>query len=332
MRRREFIAFIGAGVMLPLSARAQQSTKAYRIAILHPLWPVAELSDRSSNRYWRELFQEIRRLGYVEGQNLVIERYSGEGHAEIYPKLARDIVASDPNLVVAFTNRVVVPLKEATSTIPIVAMTGDPVDLGLMPSIARPGGNITGVSIDAGSEIWGKRLELFREVVPKISKLAILGLRQSPEVALMQKAAEKAGVVVVGPSYLEDASEAEYQRVFAFMSQEGADALFVDTSPELITKAQLIGELAKKYRLPAIYPFRSYIEDGGGLMAYGVDFVELFHQVARSIDKILKGAKPGDIPYYRPTKFELVINQKAAKDIGLAISESLLARADDVIE
>ncbi|KRR06574.1 hypothetical protein CP49_26970 [Bradyrhizobium valentinum] len=318
--------------MLPLSARAQQSTKAYRIAILHPLWPVAELTESSSNRFWRELFLEIRRLGYVEGQNLVIERYSGEGHAEIYPKLARDIVASNPNLVVAFTNRVVVPLKEATSTIPIVAMTGDPVDLGLMPSIARPGGNITGVSIDAGSEIWGKRLELFREVVPKISKLAILGLRQSPEVALMQKAAEKAGVVVVGPSYLEDASEAEYQRVFAFMSQEGADALFVDTSPELITKAQLIGELAKKYRLPAIYPFRSYIEDGGGLIAYGVDFVELFHQAARSIDKILKGTKPGDIPYYRPTKFELVINQKAAKDLGLVIPESLLARADEVIE
>jgi ABC-type uncharacterized transport system substrate-binding protein len=332
MRRREFIAFMGSGVMLPLSARAQQSTKAYRIAILHPLWPVAELTDRSSNRYWRELFQDIRRLGYVEGQNLVIERYSGEGRADIYPKLAREVATSNPNLILAFTNRMVVPLKEATSTIPIVAMTSDPVDLGLVPSIARPGGNITGVSIDAGSEILGKRLELFREVVPKISKLAILGLRQNPEGALMQKAAEKAGVVVVGPSYLEDASEAEYQRVFAFMSQEGADALFVDTSPELITKAQLIGELAKKYRLPAIYPFRSYIEDGGGLMAYGVDFVELFHQVARSIDKILKGAKPGDIPYYRPTKFELVINQKAAKDLGLVIPESLLARADEVIE
>ncbi len=332
MRRREFIAFMGSGVMLPLSARAQQSTKAYRIAILHPLWPVAELTDRSSNRYWRELFQEIRRLGYVEGQNLVIERYSGEGHAEIYPKLARDIVASNPNLVVAFTIRVVVPLKEATSTIPIVAMTSDPVDLGLVPSIARPGGNITGVSIDAGSEIWGKRLELFREVVPKISKLAILGLRQNPDAASMQAAAEKAGIAVVGLSFLEDASEAEYQRVFAFMSQEGADAFFVDTSPELITKAKLIGDLAKKYRLPAIYPFRSYVEDGGGLMAYCVDFVELFHQVARTMDKVLKGAKPGDIPYYQPTKFELVINQKAAKDLRLVIPESLLARADEVIE
>jgi putative ABC transport system substrate-binding protein len=332
MRRREFFAFIGAGVMLPLVARAQQSTKVHRIAILHPLWPVAELTEASSNRFWRELFQEIRRLGYVEGQNLVIERYSGEGRAELYPKLARDVANSNPNLIVAFTNWTVAPLKEVTSTIPIVAMTSDPIDLGLVQSLSRPGGNITGVSVDAGLEIWGKRLELFREVVPKISKLAILGLRQNPEGVSMRKAAEKAGVLVVD-SYLEDAgAEAEYQRVFAFMSQEGADALFVDTSPELITKAQLICELAKKYRLPAIYPFRSYIEDGGGFMSYGVDFVELFHQLARSIDKILKGAKPGDIPYYQPTKFELVINQKAAKDIGLVISESLLARADEVIE
>ena len=332
MRRREFIAFMGLGVMLPLSARAQQSTKAYRIAILHPLWPVAELTDRSSNRYWRELFQEIRRLGYVEGQNLVIERYSGEGRPELYPKLARDVANTNPNLILAFTDRTVVPLKEVTSTIPIVAMTRDPVGLDLVPSMSRPGGNITGVSIDAGSDLWDKRLELFREVVPTISKLAMLSLRQSFDAVSMQAAAEKAGIAIVGPSFLEDASEAEYRRVFAFMSQEGADALFIDSSPELITKAQLIGELAKKYRLPAIYPFRSYIEDGGGLMAYGVDFVELFHQVARSIDKILKGAKPGDIPYYQPTKFELVINQKAAKDLGLVIPESLLARADEVIE
>ena len=119
MRRREFIAFIGAGVMLPLSARAQQSTKVYRIAILHPLWPVAELTESSSNRFWRELFLEIRRLGYVEGKNLVIERYSGEGRAEIYPNLARDVAASNPNLILAFTKRMVVPLKEATSTNPI---------------------------------------------------------------------------------------------------------------------------------------------------------------------------------------------------------------------
>jgi putative tryptophan/tyrosine transport system substrate-binding protein len=333
MRRREFIVFIGAGVMLPLSARAQQSTKVYRIAIMHPLWPVDELTESSSNRFWRELFLEIRRLGYVEGKNLVIERYSGEGRADTYAKLARDVATSNPNLILAFTNRMVVPLQEATSTIPIVAMTSDPVNQGLVASLSRPGGNHTGVSVNAGLEIWGKRLELFREVVPTISKLAILGLRQSRDAASIQAAAEKAGIAVVGPSFLEDASdEAEYRRAFAFMSQEGADALFVDSSPEPVTKAQLIGDLAKKYRLPAIYPSRSYVEDGDGLMSYGVDFVELFHQVARTMDKVLKGEKPGDIPYYRPTKFELVINNKAAKDIGLVIPVSLLVRADEVVE
>jgi putative tryptophan/tyrosine transport system substrate-binding protein len=251
MRRREFIAFIGAGVMLPLSARAQQSTKVYRIAIVHPSWPVAELTESSSNRFWRELFLEIRRLGYVEGKNLVIERYSGGGRADLYPKLARDVATSNPNLILAFTSRMVVPLQEATSTIPIVAMTSDPVNRGFVASMSRLAGNHTGVSVDAGLEIWGKRLELFREVVPTISKLAILGLRQNPDAASMQAAAEKAGIAVVGPSFLEDQSEAEYRRVFAFMSQEGADALFVDSSPDLIMKARLIGDLAKKYRLPA---------------------------------------------------------------------------------
>jgi len=180
MRRREFIGFIGAVALLPLSARAQQSTKVYRIAILHPSHPVAELTEVSRFRYWREFFQELRRLGYVEGQNLVIERYSGEGRVENYPKLARDVATRNLNLIFAITVWMVAPLKEATSTTPIVAMTSDPVDLGLVSSMARPGGNITGVSVDAGLEIWGKRLELFREIVPTISKLGILGLKTKP--------------------------------------------------------------------------------------------------------------------------------------------------------
>jgi ABC-type uncharacterized transport system substrate-binding protein len=331
MRRREFIASIGAVTMLPTIARAQQSTKVYRIAILHPSHPVTELTEVSHFRYWREFFQELRRLGYVEGQNLVIERYSGEGRVEIYPKLARDAATRNPDLVFAITVWMVTPLKEATSTIPIVALTSDPVDLGLVPSMARPGGNITGVSVDAGLDIWGKRLELFREVVPKISKLAILTLRQNPEGAAIQETAEKAGIPVVGPSFVDNGSEEEYRRVFSMMSQKGADALFVDGSPEYITNRKLIGELAQKYRLPTIYPFRSFVE-AGGLMSYGVDFVEIFRQVAREIDQVLKGAKPGDIPYYQPTKFELVINLKAAKAIGLAVPEPLLARADEVID
>ena len=331
MRRREFIAFIGAVSILPRAARSQQSTKVYRIAIMHPSHPIAELNEHSRFRYYREFFGELRQLGYVEGHNLVIERFSAEGRVDNYPKLASDVAARNPDLVFAISVSVVAALKEATSTIPIVAMTSDPVGHGIAASIARPGGNITGVTVDAGLELWAKRLQLFRELVPTISKLGILAKRKNPEGVTMQEAAEKAGIIVVGPSYVDNGSDEEYQNLFATMSQAGVDALFVDGSPVHITKRQLIGELAAKYRIPAIYPFRSFVE-AGGLMAYGIDLVEIFRQAARVIDQILKGAKPADIPFYQPTKFELVINRTAAKEIGLVVSEPLLARADEVIE
>lgn len=331
MRRREFIASIGAVCVLSRAARAQQSTKVHRIALLHPSHPVSELTEKSRFKYWREFFHELRQLGYIEGNNLVVERFSGEGHIDRYPELAREAAARHPNVIFATTIWMVGPLKEATTTIPIVAMTSDPVQLGLVTSMARPGGNITGVSVDAGLELWKKRLQLFREVVPTISKLGILGVQKNPEAAVMQETAEKAGIGVVGPSYVHKGSDDEYREVFATMSQLGANALFVDGSPEHITKRQLIGELAAKYRLPAIYPFRSFVE-AGGLMSYGIDLVEIFRRAARDIDQILKGANPADIPYYQPTKFELVINLKAGREIGLTVSEPLLARADEVIE
>jgi putative tryptophan/tyrosine transport system substrate-binding protein len=169
-----------------------------------------------------------------------------------------------------------------------------------------------------------------QETVPTISKLGILALQNYSEAASVRKAAERAGITVVGP-IAENGTEEEYRRVLTIMSQEGAEALYVGEAPEHITKRKLIGELAEKYRLPAIYPFRSFVE-AGGLMSYGTDFVEIFRQAAREIDQILKGTKPGDIPFYLPTKYELVLNRKAAQEIGLVLSESLLGRADEVIE
>jgi len=332
MRRREFIAFLaGAAVLPPAIAGAQQSTKVYRIAILHPSHPVTEMTETSSLRYYRAFFEELRRLGYVEGQNLVIERYSGEGRPENYPELAHNVASRNPDLVFALTDWMARLLKEATSTIPIVALTSDPVAAGLVPSLARPGGNLTGVSVDPGMEIWGKRFQLFREVVPTISKVGILALRQGRERAAMLQTAEKAGIPVVGPSAVDSGSEAEYRRFLVATSQDGADALFVDGSAEHITKRQLIVELAAKFRLPAIYPYRSFVE-AGGLMAYGTDLVEVFRQCARSIDKILKGTNPRDVPFYQPTKFELVINLEAAKALGLSVPPSALALADELIE
>jgi len=331
MRRREFLALLaGSTLSQPLTAWAQQSSKVYRIAILNPSHPAAEMTETSSLNYYRAFFEELRHLGYVEGQNLMIERYSGGGHVENYAELARSVPARKPDLTFAMTHWMAKPLKEATSEIPIVAVTSDPIDAGLVSSLARPGGNLTGVSVDPGLEIWGRRFQLFREAVPTVSKVGILALGRNVERAALLSTAEQAGIPAVGAS-LESVSEEDYRRFFAAVSREGANALFVDGSPEHITKRQLIVDLAGKFHLPAMYPFRSFVE-AGGLMAYGIDLTEIFRQAARSIDKILKGGNPGDIPFYQPTKFELVINLATAKGLGLTMSPSILSLADDLIE
>ena len=180
MRRREFIASLGVVSILPRAARSQQSAKMYRIAITHPSHPISELNELSHFRYYREFFRELRQLGYVEGHNLVIERFSAEGRVEIYPKLARDASVGNPDLVFAISDQLVAALKQTTSTIPIVAMTSDPVSNGIVASIARPGGNITGVSVDAGLELWAKRLQLFRELVPTIIETRNFGCTNKP--------------------------------------------------------------------------------------------------------------------------------------------------------
>jgi putative ABC transport system substrate-binding protein len=184
MRRREFIGLAcGVSVLAAATSRAASAVeprKVYRLAILHPSHPVSELSENSRIKYYREFFHELRQLGYIEGDNLLIERFSGEGRIHHYPELAREAAARNPNVILAITIWMVGPLKEATSTIPIVALTADPVQAGLVTSMARPDGNVTGVSVDAGLELWEKRLQLFREVVPTISKLAILGVQKKP--------------------------------------------------------------------------------------------------------------------------------------------------------
>ncbi len=310
MRRREFITLLGgAAATVPLAVRAQQAAKVYRIAIMAAAYPVAEITETSSLRFYRVLFQELRRLGYVEGRNLVVERYSGEGRSEHYAELARDVVRSKPDLILAGGNMLVQDLKAATATIPIVCSMADPVGAGLVASLAHPGGNITGVSIDAGPEIATK--------VPYRKRL--------------QDAAQHLGILLLAPRLEGTLQETEYRRAFKAIVQEHADALWVGTGVENLANRQLIVELAENNRLPTIYPLRDYVE-AGGLMAYGVDLVDLYTRVAGYIDQILKGASPGDLPVYQAAKFELVINMKAAKSIGVMIPPALVLRADEVIE
>jgi putative ABC transport system substrate-binding protein len=333
MKRREFIAgLLVAASLRP--ARAQQATKTYRLALVHPSNPIADMSETSTRAFYRSFFKELRQLGYVEGKNLIIERYSGAGWTEHFYELTRDVVRHQPDVIFASSSRLVREFKEATNTIPIVASTDDPVVGGLVASLARPGGNITGVSVDAGIEIWGKRLGLLMEAIPHLSRVGFLASRGALEAAVgaaMREAAQRRGVALVAPPLDGPFVEAEYRRVFATMVQERADGLIVNDQVEHATNRRLIAELAEENRLPAIYAYREQVE-AGGLMAYAIDLSALYRHAAEHIDLILKGAKPGEIPYYQATKFELIINVKAARAIGLSIPPSLLLRADEVIE
>ena len=333
MRRRDFIA----GLMIAAvtgRAQAQQTGKVYRIAFAHAVVPVADQNQASKGSIAiPAIFEELTRLGYVEGRNLLIERYSGEGRAAHYPDLARQIVSRNPDLIIAFNSQFVLDVKAATSTIPIVAIFADPVGTGIVPSLARPGGNITGVSTDVGLDQWLKRVQLLKEAVPQITRLGVLQTRNVRErwSALSREIALKNLVSIVGPPLERPTDEQEYHRVFAALAQEGADGLLVNDESENVSYRRLIVELAEKGRLPTIYPFRQFVE-AGGLMAYGIDVSDVGHRVADLADKILKGAKPGEIPIFQPTHFELSINLKTAKTLGIELPPLLVARADNVIE
>jgi ABC-type uncharacterized transport system substrate-binding protein len=332
MRRREFIALVG-GAAWPLTARAQQSTTQRRIAIFHPAIPTTLLTETGGGSAWRAFFGELRRLGYVEGENLIIERYSAEGHHERYADLARQIVARKPDVIVTGTNPVVIAFKTATSTIPVVAFMIDPLQARLVTSLSRPGGNLTGITLDAGIENWGKRLQILKEAIPSATKVAFLGMRDGWEGSsgqVLRDVGAQMGISLVF-TLPQEGNPSELERVFAAIEQQRPDAVLVSGEGDLYAHRQLIAELAEKIRLPTMCPYRDYVE-AGALMGYAVDLAELLKRMADDVHQILKGAKPSDIPIYQPTKFQLLINMKTAKTLALALPPALLARADEVIE
>src|SRR5438876_1902078 len=332
MNRRAFISLIATAAAWPRAARGQQGATR-RIAIFHPAIPTTLLTEPGGGSAWRAFFGELRRLGYVEGENLVIERYSAEGHHERYADLAREIVTRNPDVIVTGTNPVVIAFKAATSTIPIVAFMLDPLKAGLVTNLAKPGGNLSGITLDAGIEIWGKRLEILKEALPTTTKAAFLGMRDGWEGSFGQYLRDAGGRLGISLISMlpQEGTPSEIERVFAEMGQHRPDAVLVSGEGDLYAHRQLIAELTQKNRLPAMCPYRDYV-DAGGLMAYTVDLAELLRRMADDVHKILHGAKPGDIPIYQPTKFELLINLTTAKALGLTLSPALLARADEVIE
>jgi putative ABC transport system substrate-binding protein len=273
-------------------------------------------------------------LGDAEGQNLIVEGYSAEGRPAGYADLARKVTGRNPDVIVAVTGGVAQPVRAASGTIPIVWIGVDPIAGGLVTSLAHPGGNITGVSL-FDNETYAKRLQILKDTIPSASKVAWLSPRRAWESAqALQRALQDVGRQLdmsVIPMLIEESTPSEFQRVFAEIAPERADGLIVPDLGDFRPYRQLIVELAEKSRLPAIFGVREYVE-AGGLMAYGADFGELFRRMADDVHEILNGTKPGDIPIYQASKFEFIINLKAANALGLTIPPSLLARADEVIE
>jgi putative ABC transport system substrate-binding protein len=334
MRRREFITLLGgAAVGWPLAARAQRPATQNRIAIFHPAIPTIRLTETGGGSAWPAFFAELRRLGYIEGENLIIERYSAEGHHERYADLAREIVTRNPDVIVTGTNPVVTVVTAATRTIPVVAFMLDPLKAGLVTSLARPGGNLTGITLDAGIEIWEKRLQMLKEAMPSLAKAAFLGMRggwEGSSEQVLREAGDRLGISLIW-TLPEKGTSAEIERAFDAIKQQRPDAVLVSGEGDLYANRQLIAELAEKNRLPVMCAYRDYVE-AGGLMAYAVDLAELLKRMADNVHQILKGAKPGDIPIYQATKFELLINLKTAKALGLTLPPTLLARATEIIE
>ena len=333
MRRRAFLSVLCGVATWPLAAAAQQSTNKKRLAIFSPSEPSADLHEHGS-KFSRALFAELRRLGQIEGQNLKVESYGREQNASGPEALATEIVRSNPDVIHVVGPGAVI-FKKLTSRIPIVVITGDPVKSGIAESLAHPGGNFTGASIDAGLSIHGKRIALLREIIPTMSKLGCLALRLSwngPVSGPAIRAAAEATGLPLAVSLVEfGASEADYRAAIESISRDGANAVMVVDSPETHQKGLLIARLVGEAKLPAIFTHPAPVE-AGGLMAYSFDLIELYKRVANNIDAILRGAKPGDIPIYQVTKFELSINLKTAKQLGLSVPPGLVAIADKVIE
>jgi len=323
--RRKLVIALGAGVLsAPFGSFAQQKGK---------VWRVGFLALTSGPDEFVEAFREqLRTLGYGEGSNLAIDYRWGAGKEERLPELAAELVRLKVDVIVTRTTIVAAAAKRGTGTIPIVmASSADPVGAGLIASLARPGGNVTGVALNS-TETVGKRLQLLRELVPKSTRIATLvwGKSLTKQLFLeeVRAAARQMGITLI----LQEANTPEaIKSAFGVMQRERAQALIVPTAPFISNNRKLILELAEKHRLPAMFEMREIVDEGG-LMSYGPSYIEMHRRAAYYVDRILKGTKPADLPVELPTKFELAINGKTAKALGLTIPQLLLISADKIIE
>jgi putative ABC transport system substrate-binding protein len=325
MRRREFIGVLGGAAAWPVVAWAQQAAKVYRIGFLanDPTIPMTPPG--------RAFVDGLRENGFVEGKNIIIERGFAEGRLDRFSDLAMDIVRLGADVMVTSSSGATLAAKQATASIPIVMLNvADPLSEGVVADLAHPDGNVTGLAQTASAEITGKRLQLLKDAVPGVSRVAVLVFpgTEKTEERLLELAAQSLQIELHAVAVH---SASEISDAFAELNRKRPDALFVTNGPLGIVYRKLIVDRAAESRLPTISGFRETTE-AGGLMSYGADRSDLFRRAAIYVAKILKGAKPGDLPVEQPTKYELVINLKSARTLNLEIPRSLLLLADEVIE
>ena len=320
IRRREVITLLGGAAALPLAARAQQGVHVVGILAPQPLPPI--------ERFVRKL----REYGYVEGENLRLVRRFSEGHDDRFPALAVELTAVPVGMIVTWGTPAAVAAKQATSSIPVVmGAVGDPVSVGIVSNLARPGGNITGFA-GQNVDLEGKRLELLKDLLPQLSRVAMLANAANPLAhASMQNLRTTAEQLRINFDIFEVHSIAEIEVALQQLNNARPDGVLIASDLLLLTRRSEIAEFLAKNKLPAVYPFREYAEVGG-LMIHGANLGSLFERAAGYVDRVLKGAKPGDLPVQLATEFELIINLKTAAAIGLAVPPTLIARADEVIE
>jgi len=328
MRRREFIVVIGGAAAWPLAARAQQPERMRRIGVLMAL----PANDAEGQARVAAFLQGLQELGWSVGRNVIVDFRWSAGNSADARKYAAELVALGPDVILAYSSSAVASLQQVTSTVPIVfAVVADPVGAGYVESLARPGGNITGFTVFDYS-MSGKWLQLLKEIAPGVTRVAVFrdpSIAAGPGLfAVIQAVAPSLGVEL-RPVDVRD--EGEIERALALFAPNPNSGLIVTGSPQATSHRDFIIALAARHRLPAVY-FGRYWAAGGGLISYGPDFLDQFRRAAGYVDRILKGEKPADMPVQAPTKFDLVINLKTAKALGLTVPPSLLARADEVIE
>ena len=335
MRRRDFIAIAGCALAArPVAGVAQQSPKQPRIAIAIPAGDANQIIREDGLGVWPGFLLELRRLGYREGANIVVERYSAEGQSERFDEFVGDVTSRAPTLIVTAPNPFALLFAKKTKAIPIVAVMADPIANGIATSLAHPDGNVTGISVDGGREIYGKRFQIIKDAIPSAARVALLGVRLNPDGPYMRSLkmdGDRLGLSVT-PMSVAQSTEAAYREAFAATGPGSPDAIIVSESAEVTPHRRLIAELAIVHRIPTMSPFRDTIEHGAPLMAFGSDLVALGRQLAGQVAKILEGAKPGDIPIEQASRFVFVINLKTAEAMGFTFPPAVIAEADEVIE